>query len=198
VSTGARWSALSVAAGAAVVAGVVVVILPQHALSVARVLVASVAIVALVAAAAAALRPVDPAQPGPTGPVSPFESTTSRRRFHRDQPTSLSRVRGEIGYGVVRADLAPLSSLAARRLATVVATVLEREGLDLADPAHAAAVRARLSPQAFAAVTADRSMRAAAGRSPHPKRSASAEEIAATIHAVLDELDRPPPPRGAP
>lgn len=198
MSAATRWSAASVAIGAVVVAGAVVVVLPQHALSVARVLIATVAIVALSAAGIKIFDSVDPAQPGPTGPRSPFVSAAAHRRFDRDQPTSLSRVRGEIGSGVVRADLAPLSSLSAQRLATVVATALEREGLDLADPSHAAAVRARLSPQALAAVTADRSMRGAAGRSPHPGRSASADEIAATIHAVLDELDRPQSSPGAP
>ncbi len=191
-------SALSIAAGAVVVAGAAMIVWPQHAVSVARVLVATVAIVALVAATIVGLHGIDAAPADHTRPPSPFESTAPSRRFHRDQPASLGRVRGDIGYGIVRADLAPLSALAARRLTTVVTTALAREGLDVADPDHAAAVRARLSPQALTAITADRAMRRPAGRTPPPRREASAEEIATTVHAVLDELDRPPSSPGAP
>jgi hypothetical protein len=187
----------SVVAGAVVVAGVAIAVAPQHALSVVRVLLATTAICALVGAVDAFLATVETRQPGPGDPPSPFESTTTRPRFHRDQPASLSRVRGEIGQSVVRADLAPLSALPAQRLRTLAITVLEREGIDLTDPAHADAVRARLSPQALAAITADRSLRRRGGQPDHPRRSASAEEVAATIHAVLDELDRPPVPQEA-
>jgi hypothetical protein len=196
--TPARWSALPLAAAAVVVAGAAVAVVPQHTLSIVRVLVATVAVVALVAALVTRLRGIDQAGPDARPTRSPFESTTERRRTRRDQPASLARVRGEIGDGVVRADLAPLSTLAARRLATVVTTALEREGLDVRDPAHQAAVRARLSPQALAAITADRAFRRPSGAAPHPRRSASAQEIAATIHAVLDEVERPQTPPGAP
>ena len=196
--TPARWSALPLAAGAVSVAGAAVAVVPQHTLSIVRVLVATVAIVALVAALVARLRGIDHAGPDARLTRSPFESTTARGRTRRGQPASLARVRGEIGDGVVRADLAPLSTLAARRLTTVVTTALEREGLDVRDPAHQAAVRARLSPQALAAITADRAFRRPSGAAPHPRRSASAQEIAATIHAVLDEVERPQTPPGAP
>lgn len=198
MSTASRTSALSIAAGAVVVAGAATAVWPQHAMSVARVLVATVAVIALVAAIGAGLHGIDSAPADPTRPPSPFESTATRRRFHRDQPSSLVRVRGEIGYGVVRADLPPLSALAARRVAIVATTALAREGLDLADPDHAAAVRARLSPQALTTITADRAMRPPAGQAPHPRRQAAAEEIAATVHAVLDEVERPPSSPGAP
>src|SRR5690606_35728386 len=96
---------------------------------------------------------------------------------------------------MVRADLAPLSALPARRLLSIAATRLAREGIDMADPAHAAALRARLSPQALAAITADRTLARQPGRPGYPRRSASAEEVAATVHAVLDELVRPPAPQ---
>lgn len=185
------WTASSVAAGAVVVAGVAAAAVPQHAVSIARVLLATVAITALVGAVDALLGSVDARQPSPTDQRSPFETTTARARFHRELPASLTRVRGEIIPGTVRADVAPLSSLPAQRLRTIAATTLEREGIDLSDPAQAAAVRARLSTGALAAITADRSLPRRQRQDPHPRRTASAEEIAATIHAVLDELDRP-------
>jgi hypothetical protein len=162
------------------------------------VLLATLAVCAVVGAALTLVSPIETRQPMPSGPRSPFETTTTRARFHRDQPASLSRVRGEITPGMVRADLAPLSPLPARRLKAIAAATLEREGIDLADPAHANAGSARLSPHALAAITADRTLARQPGRPVHPRRSASAEEVAATIHAVLDELDRPPAPLEAP
>lgn len=193
-----RWGAASVAAGALVVAGVAMAAVPQHAVSIARVLLVAVAVGAVAEAVAALLGTVEARQPDLTAPPSPFETTDRPARFVRDQPASLSRVRGEIGHGVVRADLAALSSLPAQRLRTIAAVTLEREGIDMADPAHADALQARLSSQAVAAITADRTLRRRPGQPVHPRRSASAEEVAATIHAVLDELDRPPAPQETP
>ena len=191
-------TAASVAAGAVVVAGVAIAVVPQHAVSIAGVLLATLAGCAVVGAAVAFTATLDVRQPMPDGPRSPFETTTVRARFHRDQPASLSRVRGELAPGTVRADLAPLSALPARRLRTIAAAALERDGIDLADPAHAEALRARLTPHALAAITADRTLTRQPGRPLHPRRSASADEVAATVHAVLDELDRPPAPQEAP
>lgn len=191
-------TAASVAAGAVVVAGVAVAIVPQHAVSILGVLLATVAGCTVVGAASVLAATIDLRQPDPSGSRSPFEITTTRARFHREQPASLSRVRGELITSTVRADLAPLSALPARRLKAIAATTLEREGLDLADPAHAEAWRARLSPHALAAITAERTLTRQPGRPVHPRRSASAEEVAATVHAVLDELDRPPAPQEAP
>lgn len=197
--TAARaWTAPSVAAGAVVVAGVAIAIVPQHAVSVAGVLLATVAACVVAGATVALMDRIDSRLPDATGPRSPFEATTTRQRFHRDLPASLTRVRGEITRSTVRADLAPLGTLPARRLHSIAATTLEREGIDLADPAHAGAVRARLSPHALAAITADRTLARQPGRQLYPRRSASAEEVAATIHAVLDELDRPPTPQEGP
>lgn len=195
MSAARAWAAPSVAAGAVVVAGVAIAVVPQHAASIIGVLLATLAACAVAGVSLSILAAVDAGQPHPSGPRSPFETTTTRIRFHRERPASLSRVRGEITQGMVRADLAPLSPLPARRLYTIAATRLAREGIDLADPAHADAVRARLSPEAVAAITADRTLARQPGRPHHPRRSASAAEVAATVHAVLDELDRPPAPQ---
>lgn len=191
-------TAASVAAGAVVIAGVAIAIVPQHAVSIAGVLLATVAGCTVVGAAIVFATTIDPRQPEPSRYRSPFETTTTRARFHREQPASLSRVRGELTTSTVRADLAPLSALPARRLRAIAAATLEREGLDLADPAHAEGWQARLSPHAVAAITADRTLSRQPGRPVYPRRSASAEEVAATVHAVLDELDRPPAPQEIP
>jgi hypothetical protein len=190
-----HWRAAPVAAGAVIAAGVATVVVPQHAVSIGRVLLAALGAIALAGAGVAVLGRVDPAASAVPA-ASPFERATVRRRFHRDRPASLTRIRGEITQHTVRADVAPLSALPARRLRTVADTVLEREGLDLSDGPAGAAARERLTPAAVTALTADRSLRPVRGRPTHPRRTASALEIAATIHAVLDELERPPGPGG--
>jgi len=195
VSRAREWSATALAVGALVVAAVVVIVVPQHAAAVVRVLVAAVALVSVAAAVADRIAPFDTVGPGASATHSPFDTPPRARRPTRDVPSSLGRIRGELATGSVRADVAPLSPLAARRLAAVVDVALAREGLDRDDPAHHAALHARLSPQAWAAVTVRRTGRAPAGERDFRRRTARADEIAATVHAVLDEVERPRPRR---
>lgn len=185
----ARIPAVSIVLGAVAAAGVAMAVVPQHALSIVRVLIAATAVTALVWAVAEVLGRVE-RSPDPELVRSPFDTTTQRRRFHRDRPADLDRVRGELHASTVRADVAPLSPLAARRLRAIADVVLGRDGLDIDDPAHADAVRSRLSPQALATITADRSTRRPGGAPAHPRRQASPAEVAATVHAVLDELEQ--------
>lgn len=184
-----RVPAVSVVLGAIAAAGVAMAVVPQHALSIVRVLIAATAVIVLVWAAAEALARVERV-PDPDLVRSPFDTTIQRRRFHRDRPADLDRVRGELHAGTVRADVAPLSPLAARRLLSIANVALGRLGLDLDDPAHADAVRARLSPRVLATITADRSARRHGGGYAHPRRPASPAEVAATVHTVLDELEQ--------
>jgi hypothetical protein len=195
VSRARDWSAARLAVGALVVAAVVVTVVPQHAAAVTRVLVAAVALLTVAAAIADRVAPFDMDGPGAGATHSVFDTTPRARRPTRDVPSSLSRVRGELVTGSVRADVAPLSPLAARRLADVVDVALAREGLDRDDPAHHAALHARLSPQAWAAVTVRRTGRPPEGERDFPRRNARADEIAATVHAVLDEVEHPRPRR---
>ena len=195
--TGRRtWSTPRLAAGAVVVAGVTAAVVPQHALGITRVLVAAVALVALGAAVADRLAPYDTEGLATGAAHSPFETATRPRSLTRDVPSSVSRIRGELATGPVRADLAPLSPLAARRLAAIAEATLAREGLSHGDPDEGAAAQASLSPQAWAAITAHRTGRPRAGERAAPRRTARADEIAATVHALLDEIERPAYRRG--
>ena len=186
-----EWSAARLAAGAVVVAAATAAVVPQHALGLARLLAATVALVTLAAAVVDRLAPHDTDGLGTTTTRSPFDFPRRVRPSTRDVPASLGRIGGELIASHVRADLAPLSPLPARRLAAIVDAALVREGLHREDPAHADALRARLSPATWAAVTARRTGRPPAGERDAPRRTAHAEEIAATVHAVLDEVEHP-------
>jgi hypothetical protein len=186
-------SAAPLVAASVVVAGTAVAIVPQHTVSILRLLVVTVLLAVAATVGVAVLGPGGRLAGGLHGSASPFERPSRRTGGQPDPP----------GLGVIRSSLRedslpagrPLSASAERRLGIVARSVLDRTGIDLRDPPQAAAVRAAVRPATWAVLAGLASSRPAADphapptrhRRPRPADVAAAAEV---VHTVLDDLDR--------
>jgi hypothetical protein len=164
------------AAAALVVAGAAVAVVPQHAGSVIRLLLGALAVAAL------SLPLYLVARSAMDTPSSVLERVAWRRQ-QEDGVPGLGSLRSSLRTnGIVTG--APLPPTVRRQLAAIVATAVERHGLDPRDPQQ----RSRLSPATWAVLDADR-----ARRPEHERRQEYRIKPAATaqlVHAVLDDLQR--------
>lgn len=167
----------SVVAAAAVIGGALTAILPRHGLTI-------VALVIVTAAASAGLFALHANAPAMWW-RSPFERGLhgKRRTATRDLDwigSELGERRQRIAFGYA------LPPQVVGRMQRLIETALERAGL-LADvEENGAVIRSRLSPLAYAILTADTTRRPGVLRMRAPHR----REVATCVHLVLDELDR--------
>jgi len=165
----------SIAAGAVVIGGTLVLLLPQHAMSVVRLVIVTVA-------AAAALYAFGVHAP-PRWWRSPFDRTPDA-----DDPGSgsrdIDRIRSELsGWRRRVPNGPPLPPEVLSLLRPLVEVAVARAGLDPGAPNSAGR---RLSPLCRAVLAADPSHRPAWYRMVRPDR----REVADAAHRILDELDR--------
>lgn len=168
----------NLAAAAVLIGGVLVAVLPQHAMSV-------VQLVMVTVATAAALYALIVSVPV-TWWKSPFDqSGGSGRKTHGSDEMDLIRSklsgrRHPIENGP------PLPPGALHLMKPLIRVALERENLDPEAEADMAPARALLSPLTWAVFTSDPSRRPHWFRTFRPNE----REVADIVHGVLDDLDR--------
>jgi hypothetical protein len=167
----------NMAAATALICGVLVVAVPQHALSILR--------LGIVTAAAAACLYALLLNAPPTWWLSPFDRS-GRRRRGRGSGGDVAWIRSRLGGRRQRiAGGRPLPSGTVQLLKPLIEATLERQGIDPADRASLAPARRLVSPTTLAVLSAGE-RRARWYRTVGPDRRATAE----AVHAVLDDLDR--------
>lgn len=180
-----------VAVGAMVVAGAAVALLPQHAASILRLMLATIALALLTLM----LRPT----PGRTwrwddegdGTESVFEREGRYGRLRSRDVPGLSPIRNALQEKRAPRDGPPVPWAVRRRLLTVAAAAFDRQGIDLLDPAQSGRARAQVSRSTW-------NVLAGAMAPPQPpqpgwgnrQQSVSPAATAGLVHAVLDELER--------
>lgn len=171
----------SVAAAAVLIGGVVVVALPHHAASVARIVIVTVA----AAAGLHALTVHVPAWTATGWTASPFD-LGSGDATEENGSGEIDRVRSRFSGRRHPVEDGPhMPPQVLRLLQPLIRVALEREGLDPGNEANAGAVRARLSPLAWAVWRADplRPPPLFGSRRPDERRVADA------VRQVLDEIE---------
>lgn len=174
-----------IAAGV-LIAGTLIILLPQHAVSVISVTVAGVAAavsIHLLVTNTKGLR---------EGPwwrdMSPF--TRARARTNpRNVPRDLERVRSMLGRTRHRgSNHAPLPFEVERALSRTIRIALDRERLNPFDPAQSELVRRTLSPLTWSLLHEDQGSEGQGRR----QRMLQPDEkgVAEVVHQVLDDLDR--------
>jgi hypothetical protein len=168
----------NIAAGALVLGGVLIVVLPQHALSIVRLAIVTVA-------AAAGLYALAVQAPS-TWWMSPFDRRVRRERKSHGS-NEMRWIRSRLAGPRKRIDDGPsLPADAVRLLQPLIRAGLEREGLDPADESYLASARGLLSPPTWAVLTHDPLERPRWFRTLWPDERATAE----IVHSVLDDIDR--------
>jgi hypothetical protein len=166
----------SIAAGAVVIGGTLVMLLPQHAMSIVRLVIVTVA-------AAAALNAFGVHAP-PRWWRSPFDRTPGGEDTGTGS-RDIDRIRSEFSGRRRRIPNGPpLPPEVLHLLRPLVEVAVARAGLDPDDSRVAG--RRRLSPLCRAVLAADRSTRPPWYRMVRPDR----REVAGAAHRILDELDR--------
>lgn len=168
-------------AAALVIGGLALAVWPQHGLSIAQ-------IVTVTAAVAAALHAVRVNTGSGTSDVwgSPLTRLTTQPKVPT-LPFDLDRTRSYLSSTRIRYRAVALPWGTARQLSRTAAAVLERRGIDLADPSGHRAARALVSPLTWAVLTYDRDKVRGERRA---TMRADARNVARIVHTVLDELDR--------
>jgi hypothetical protein len=169
---------LPMGAAALVVGGGLVVVFPQHTETLLRLLLGTVA-VGLLALGINAVRQRDWLD-------SPFERDNRGGRLRSDAVPGLGSIEGALLESTVPAHGMPLPPGVRRRLFSVAATVIDRDGIDLLDPAQRDAARARVSAHTWGVISDELSR----SRAPRGRRRVSPADTAALVHAVLDDLER--------
>lgn len=164
------------AAGALVVAGVTVALLPQHVGSIVRLLLCALAAAALSVPLFRATR--DAAEV----PPSVFERISWRRQVDDGVP-GLGPLRTSL-HTTGPASRVPLPPTVHRQLAAIVASALDRHGIDPLDRSQ----RHRLSATTWSVVDADRARRLNSDHRPEYRINPNAS--AQLVHVVLDDLRR--------
>lgn len=171
-----------VAAQVAIVGGLLIAV-PQHTASIVRLGLAAVA----ASAAAVTAKRTFATMPGEPARTSPLDRTAQPPVPALDPPGLATARRAITGATVVRADTPPLSTDAWQRLVMSALVTLHGRGIDIDNPRTRDAARRLLSGDAWRTITAP---------VPHhlsrdlPTRPGDGAEIAATVHTLLDELDR--------
>lgn len=167
----------NIAAAAAVIGGALIMILPQHALSI-------IALVIVTIAAAAGLYALAVNAP-PAWWRSPFDVSG---RAHRPAETDeIDRIRARLSgrrQRIARDTAVPPEAL--RLLRPLVHVALERAGVDMDDEQSLAAARALVSPLTWAVLTTEPLERPGWIATVQP----NARHAADVVHRVLDDLDR--------
>jgi hypothetical protein len=167
-----------IAAGAVVIGGTLVLAMPQHAGTIVRLVIVTVA-------AAAALYALGFNAP-PRWWLSPFDrsgATVGTRTGSRE----IDRVRSELsGWRQRIPGGSPLPPEVVRMLQPLIEVAIERAGLRPGDRRVTGTTRTPLSPLIRGILRTDSSTRPPWYRMVRPDR----REVAATVHRVLDELDR--------
>jgi hypothetical protein len=167
----------NMAAATALICGVLVVAMPQHALSILR--------LGIVTAAAAACLFALVVNAPPTWWLSPFDRS-GRRRRGRGSGGDVAWIRSRLGGRRQRiAGGRPLPAGTVQLLQPLIESALERQGIDPADRASLASAGRLVSPTTLAVLRAGE-RRGRWFRTVRPDRRGTAE----AVHAVLDDLDR--------
>lgn len=167
---------------ALVVGGIVAAIAPQHALTIAQVVV----VTAAVTAALHVLQVNVTDLRGRRSRGSALDYAVVRRT-PRNAPADLQITRAHLERDRVAGGSVALPHGTALQLSRAVATELERQGFDLADPAQRAAARALVLPTTWTMLTEDPRRSSGDTRSYLP---ADGPWVADVVHTVLDDLDR--------
>lgn len=169
-----RIAAAVFAAG--LLGGTAVVIVPQHAVSIVRLLAAAVAVVVaglvLLAVVPVAARPA---------PQTPLDRRPSRGAAPLDPP-GLRAARRDLGRSATT-DRLPAAMRQRLRLASAVR--LQDVGIDLDDPQHLDRAADRLGSRTWKLLQEPTDGHRPTGRRLQPA------ELAATVHRILDDLDHP-------
>jgi hypothetical protein len=165
------------AAAALVIGGVLVVMLPQHAPSILRVVIVTIA-------ATTGLYALAVNSPPAWG--SPFQRGIRWRRGARG-PGEVAWIRSRLWGWRRRVGRAPALPREVRdMLRPLVVTALQRQGVDPHDDAGRATARRLLSPLSWAVLTGESRGPLAWLQARPPNR----RRVAGLVHRVLDDLDR--------
>jgi hypothetical protein len=165
----------NIAAAAVVLGGALIVVLPQHGMSIVRIVIVTIA-------AGAGLYALALTSP-PAWWRSPFDQLREPARQRR--PDELDWIRSRLGGRRQRImSDAALPRETVRLLQPLIGAALEREGLDPGDRAS----RWLLSPLSRAVLTTDLEKRPHRLRMMRPDARSTAE----LVHAVLNDIDRIP------
>jgi hypothetical protein len=163
-----------IGAAAVVIGGVLIGVLPHHAMSIVRLVIVTVA-------AAAGLYALTASAP-PMWWLSPFDRNFSRRKKSRGSD-DIESIRSKLASPRRRlAQLPPLPPESLHLLRPLIVAALEREGIDPADEASA---RPLVSPLTWAVLENQ-----ALQRGQWIPLLPNQRETARVVHRVLDDLDR--------
>ncbi len=172
----------NVAAAGALIGGVLVVALPQHGMSIVQLVIVTVAVSSGVYALA-----VNVPSTGWISPfqwMSPFNRAAGRRR-PRARSDELRSIRTKLSGWRQRIENAPpMPPATLRLLKPLIASALD---LDPDDEPHQGSARGPVSPLTWAVLTSEPLQRPYWFRTLRPNEG----EVTQTVHAVLDDLDRP-------
>lgn len=172
----------TVAAAAMVIGGVLMIALPQHGVSIVRLVMVTVAAAAVLYALAVSV----PEWSVRGASMSPFDRTVRPERKGRGSAeidrihSELSGRRQRIGHGP------PVPSAVLRHLKRLIKVALERDGLGPADGAQHEFAHRPLSPLTRAVLTAKLLDWPTWFRTVRPNE----REVAEVVHRVLDDLER--------
>lgn len=167
-----------IAAAAATIGGVLLVALPEHAVSV-------VQLVLVTVAAAAGLYALI-VNVSPAWWISPFDRAAGPKQDD-GRSEEIDAIRSKLsGRRQPVENGPPVPTDVLRLLKPLIGTALEREGLDPRDERHREAARARVSPLTWAVLTSTPLAEPRWFRTRRPDERTSAE----VVHRVLDDLDR--------
>jgi hypothetical protein len=175
----ARMLGAPVAAAALVVAGGLILLHPQHAVTFLRLLLGTIAVAGLgllLHAVRQRARPFD----------SIFERDGRGGRLRSQAVPGLPAIEGALREATVPAYGTPLPPGARRRLFSLAVTVLDRDGVDVLDPSQQPAAQARVSPLTWGVIV-DELSRVGVAR-PRGRRRTTPAATAEAVHAVLDDL----------
>jgi hypothetical protein len=168
-----------VAAAGLVVAGGLIVLLPQHTTTLLRLLLATIAVAMLALVVYASRLRADLFD-------SVFERDGRGGRLRSYAVPGLPAIEGSLRELTVPAHGTPLPPGTRRRLFSLATSVLDRDGLDLSDPAQLELARARVSPLTWTVIMDE----LRPGPPPKGRRRVSPAASAELVHAVLDDLHR--------
>ena len=176
----ALWPA-NVAAAAVLIGGVLIVALPQHALTIVQLVIVTTAVSVGVYALAVNVHPTGWISPFKW--LSPFSRTAHQGRLgHRSD--ELDWIRAKLsGRRQHLENAPPMPPPILRQLKPLIAAALD---LDLGDEPRLASARGRVSPLTFSVLTSEPLDRPSWFRMLPPNE----REVAETVHRVLDDLDR--------
>lgn len=168
------FTASSVAAAAILIGGTLVLVMPQHAGNIARLVVVTIA-------AAAGLHALGMNSP-PAWWSSPFDPDF-RMPWRRRERDEMEWIRAALsGWRHRLDDGSALPAEVIRLLRPLIEAAVERAHADDGEPSRG--TRARLSPLAKAVLTAD-----PAKRSRWQRVAPNRAEVAACVHRIMDEVD---------